>query len=181
MASTVLRNYHRVLKLCETLEQTNLLTIPDDELEASLELLKENAIQLPIGMQKTLVKRRCEKLLKDCAYCELLVATNPFLEDGPFDMLQPALSGIAVPTSSKVSTWADVIFKTVLLGLIAEGELASAKVRDFCLLALKALSEVSAMDLEAGVAREFGEEKCIFRACLALLCPTWDVEGQVAA
>ena len=44
MAASVLKNYHSLLKLCETLWNANLLQLEAEELVNALEVLKENNV-----------------------------------------------------------------------------------------------------------------------------------------
>ena len=176
----MLKNYHSLLKLCETLWLTNLQHVDGEELASSLAVLREHDIELPQKMKQDLVQRRSNEMMQSGRYKELLEVTNPFQEAAPFDSASPKLSAMPIDMQRKVSTWSEVVFSILVVDWLLRGSEGAGELFEFCKLTLHSLSSVSAVDLEAPIAKEFGEQKVIFRAILALLTPSWSSDGQVA-
>ena len=143
-------------------------------------MLHEHGIQLPQKMQQDLVQRRANELVRSSNYQALLSVLNPFEEEGAFVPKEPRLSQMSIDMMSKVATWSKIVFATLVVDWLLLGEPGSKDLLPFSKLALQTLSTVSAVDLEQAVAKEFGDQKLIFRAIIALLTPSWSLDGQAS-
>ena len=178
MAASVLKNYHSLLKLCETLYLSNLLHVEAEELANSLTVLAENEIELPQKMKQDLVQRRSNELVAAGKFKELLAVTNPFEEVSTFQPASPKLSAMPIDIRSKVATRSEIVFSTLVVDWVLQGSAGSKELFQFCHLALDALSCVSAVNLDQHIVKDFGDQKVIFRAIIALLTPSWSTDGQ---
>ena len=178
MAASVLKNYHSLLKLCETLYLTGLLNVEASELSNALAVLAENQVDLPQKMKQDLVQRKSNEMVAAGDFKQLLAVTNPFEEQTAFDPAAPKLSSMPIDIRHKVSTWSEIVFSTLVVDWLLQGSSASKELFLFCQLAMETLSLVSPVDLDRHIARDFGDQKVIFRAIIALLTPSWSTDGQ---
>ena len=169
MVLSILSNYLKVVRMCEAFATSNIRTMEASLLKETLEVFQAEQVTLPLRMMKDLVRRRSEELVKAEKWQELLQATVPFNEPSAFDPLNPVLSSLPCDTKSKVMNWAGLIFQRLMVDWIKLGQAGSGRVLTFSKLGLDALNQVQLMDVDAGPAKECGEEKVVFRALIAVL------------
>ena len=129
-------------------------------------------------MQRSLLQRRCTELVAAKKFTELLQIANPFEPQSEFQLLSPKLSAMPTDTASKVATWSDLVFSKLVMDWLARGENGTQELLDFSRMAYRRLQTVSPIDLDQQTAKEFGDQKVVFRSIMALLCPSYDMEFQ---
>ena len=105
MMYSVLRNFGKLVRVCKNLGESNVARMPQQELDAALQVLKDESVPIPDVLKKDLLSRRCNALMEAGKYRELLSAMNPYLPMSEFDLFHPTLSGLAAEQPAKVSTW----------------------------------------------------------------------------
>ena len=176
------KNYMKLIKIAEQLQERNLQILSDEELKGFLLIMQRENVQLPPCLLRALLARRIAKCLNVKGSAEeLLFMVSPFgvaIENcNPWEL---NMNSLEEPMGWKLQQCQKAVYDRVLTEAISGGEAEAQATLSFVEKALVNLDEVDVVELEPHVSKTVSEWVGVLRGVKALIDSKCGKEYEVA-
>ena len=173
----LLRNYLKLVVICESLQAENIRSLPRDDQTIMLNKLAKENVQMPLGVQKALLTKEISSMLHTKQYTDLVSIMNPFTESS-FDPHKPTLGGLCEGMAYKLAQYSKIMFEAALRPMIASGQAGSAKTKEFIEACLGGCEDIDIVELSSSAAVALQQWSEVWHAVLTVIDPTHGMEYE---
>ena len=155
--ANTMAEYIEFIDVCQKVSVSNLLDLPDNVITVSFDTIFKRKKSLPSPIIETLLTRAVVKMVEGSQYVSAAEALKLFGEAPPFNPLRATLLSYAqvAHITSVIAKFQELVFDTVIIPLIAEGQEAVAKVRTFVDGLLDHMNQADVVEMDPMLSKRF--------------------------
>lgn len=168
-------NYMTIVAAAERLCGPCIDTLSDNDLKATLALLRKEEVALPPVVQSALLKRRVDRLVLAEDFEQVCKVGNPFVSGLTFKDSDPIVSSLSVPLLKRMLRFQRIVFFESLPKLIEAGEESADKALVLLKGATGIVDQVDLIDLGQSEGQMVASWTVVLNALIGVLTTTLDL------